>query len=245
MLTRPQPVRLTALEHQHQELGAQMSVDSGLWRRPLCYSTIEKELDCIRRSVAICDISPTSKLSVRGTGIDRALPLLAAIQCNFRPGQAARIILSANGTERETERLYCWIGQNEVWVLGPPGNVLTAEKDVAMKLDGSVSRLHFADLTSVLAAVKVMGPRSADVLNKLSSLDLRSRHFPQLSCAQSSLAGVQAMIVHADEGEHPGYEVYFARDVAESVWTAIMHAGREFDIAPFGVQLLNQLSSRG
>ncbi len=245
MSTRLQPIRLTALDYRHQELGAQMSVDSGLWRRPIRYSTMERELDCVLRSVALCDISPVSKLSVHGSGIDRALPLLAAIQWKSRPGQAARVALSGAGAERMTECLYCWIGRDELWVLGASGNVLSAEKHVAMQLAGSVSRLYFTDLTSVLAAVKVMGPRSADVLNKLSSLDLRLHHFPQLSCAQSSLAGVHAMVVRVDEGQHLGYEVYFARDAAESVWDAILRAGEEFDIAPFGVQVLNQIGSRG
>jgi len=41
----------------------------------------------------------------------------------------------------------------------------------------------------------------------------------------------------------PGFHLLVARDYAESVWAAVLHAGHEYHIAPFGLEALTTLAA--
>jgi len=97
------------------------------------------------------------------------------------------------------------------------------------------------DVSSVYTSFRLVGPRSRDVLNKLTSLNVSDAKLPNLSCAQASLAHVHAMILREDIGSIPAFHLLANRDYGESVWESIVHAGHEFHLCPFGLQTLQQL----
>ena len=92
---------------------------------------------------------------------------------------------------------------------------------------------HFHDHLSPHARFLIAGPRSRALLGKLTSLN------PDVASAYSSLAHVRTLVTR-----HPlGYLIMPPRDYAESVWSAILHAGEEFHIAPFGLEAYRRLEA--
>ena len=59
---------------------------------------------------------------------------------------------------------------------------------------------------------------------------------PNLSCGQSSLAHVRAIILRKDVEKVPAYHLLVSRDYGEGVWEAVVHAGDEFNLCPFGLE---------
>lgn len=99
------------------------------------------------------------------------------------------------------------------------------------------------DVTSVYTSLRLVGPRSTAVLGKLTSLNLGSKTFPNRTCAQASLAYVPAIFLRDDIQELFGIHLLVTREYAESVWEAILHAGHEFHISPYGLATLRLLSA--
>lgn len=97
------------------------------------------------------------------------------------------------------------------------------------------------DLTSVYADLFLAGPRSKAVLSKLTSLNVSDATLPNLSCAQASLAHVHTIVLREDIGSIPGFHLLVGREYGESVWEAIVHAGHEFHLRPFGLGALGLL----
>jgi len=97
------------------------------------------------------------------------------------------------------------------------------------------------DVTSVYAALRLVGPKSREVLSKLTSLNSSDAGLPNLGCAQASLAHVPAIFLRQEIGEMPGFYLLITRDYAESVWEAILQAGHEFHLAPIGMEALLSL----
>jgi glycine cleavage system aminomethyltransferase T len=97
------------------------------------------------------------------------------------------------------------------------------------------------DVTSVYAALHLVGPRAQDVLGKLTSLNLSEAAFPDRRSAQASLAHVPAIFLREDVGALPAFYLVITRDYAESVWEAILHAGHEFNLCPSGLESLRSL----
>ena len=69
-----------------------------------------------------------------------------------------------------------------------------------------------------------------------TSLKLSDDALPDLSCGQSSLAHVRAIVLRKDASGMPAYHLLVSREYGESVWESILHAGTEFNLTPFGLQ---------
>jgi len=91
------------------------------------------------------------------------------------------------------------------------------------------------DVTSVYAELLLAGPWSKAVLSKLTSLNLSDAAVPNLSCAQASLAHTHTIFLREDIGAIPGFHLLVSREYAESAWEALVHAGGEFHLQPFGL----------
>jgi glycine cleavage system aminomethyltransferase T len=97
------------------------------------------------------------------------------------------------------------------------------------------------DVTSVYAELLLAGPSGKAVLSKLTSLNLSDAVVPNLSCAQASLAHAHTIFLREDIGPIPGFHLLISREYAQSAWEAIAHAGREFQLQPFGLGALELL----
>ena len=85
------------------------------------------------------------------------------------------------------------------------------------------------DVTSGLAGVSIVGPNAFSVLAALTELDVSDVAFPDMACAQASVAETSAALVRRD-ADLPRFDLYFGREYGEHMWTAIIDAGA----APMG-----------
>jgi glycine cleavage system aminomethyltransferase T len=102
------------------------------------------------------------------------------------------------------------------------------------------------ELTSVYTNLLLAGPRSRDVMGKLTSLNTSEARLPNLACAQTSMGHVHTIVLREDLGNQgqtptPAYHLLVGRDYAESFWEAVEHAGDEFALLPFGLKALAEL----
>ena len=234
-MTTWNPIKLSAVHHRHVALGATM-VDQGGWRRPSSYTTSQQEHDGLCSGVGLCDVSPAGKLYLQGADIDALFKAALPQAPILTEGQVARHTLS---TGDEVARiLLCRFAEDQLLVVTPPGK----EQDVAEALNlPQESCVHLVDITSALTAIRVVGPRSRETLERLIDMDLSAEAFQNLRCAQASMALVHAMMVRIDFGDELGFELYVGRDLGEYIWDALMEAGRDLDITPFGLETLRRL----
>jgi heterotetrameric sarcosine oxidase gamma subunit len=97
------------------------------------------------------------------------------------------------------------------------------------------------DVSSVYAALRLVGPNSREVLTKLSSLNVSATALPNFGCAQASLAHIPGIFLREDIGAILAFHLLITREYAESAWKAILRAGHEFHLCPSGVESLHSL----
>jgi sarcosine oxidase, subunit alpha len=228
------PLKLTALHHQHLALGAAMADDCG-WQRPECYGPVEEELKAVREGVGLCDISPVGKLDLKGKRIARVFESLFSLRDLPQPGRVQRMALSNSNGMSGVEGNYCHLGSDRVLFLIGPGAPEAVGQAFSRQIQATGHCVHLTNITSVLAAVQLVGPRSRELLRKLTALDLSPRQFADLTCAQGGVAKVHALVVRADLGPELAYEIYCGREFGQYLWETLGDAGREFGVVPFGV----------
>src|SRR5437870_5796316 len=181
------------------------------WEAAGRFSDPKQEAAQVSGSAGLADVSWTAKFDLKGQGLE-ALPALGA--------------------------------QLRSWLLGPQHVLVTCgpgeRESAAMELSHA-ERVWVTDVTSVYAEFLLAGPRSRDILAKLTSLNVSERALPDFGCAQTSLSHVHATILRQDLGALQAFHLLVSRDYGEDVWESIMHAGREFHIAPFGLEALAML----
>lgn len=170
----------------------------------------------MRRSAGLADLSWMLKFDLKGYGL-KSLPSLSN---RVLPWALAplHLLLTCDPSEREaaTENLRHFPVAGRNFALPHP--------------------IYVTEVTSVYAQFMLAGPRCRDILSKLTSLSLSESSLPDLSCGQSSVAHVHAIILRQDLEGIPAYHLLASREYGESVWECILQAGHEFQLSPFGLQ---------
>lgn len=213
----------------------------GAWRRARYFSddrTSAAEIEAVRTGVGIIDVSTLGKLRLFGPDAEKALQRVYV--SDMRRMQAGKLKYSAM--------------LNHDGMLVDDG-VITPEGGQAYYLTTSTGRagstiewfryhtryeqwdFHMLNLTDALAAVNLAGPKSRDVLARLTDADLSNAAFPYMGFRNITLAGsipVRALRV-GFVGEL-AYELHFPASYGPAVWDLIMEAGKAFGIRPFGLE---------
>jgi sarcosine oxidase, subunit alpha len=234
------PVRRTPMHHRHAELGARF-IDLGEWKRPEVYSSVEEECRAVRERVGLIDVGTLGKLEVVGKD---AAALLEKVYTNrFRDVAVGRVrygvvcddsgIILDDGTFARVEE--------ERWFLTTTSGGVEAMDQwlrwwSAPGPGGTRPCVHVTNRTSGLAAVNLAGPRSREVLSRVTELDLSPEAFPYLGARRAMVAGVRALLLRIGFVGELGYEIHYPAEYGVHVWDALLEAGREFGIQPFGVE---------
>src|SRR5262249_22757483 len=96
--------------------------------------------------------------------------------------------------------------------------------------------VHVTNVTSAYAAINLAGPRSREVLQKLTAADVSAQAAPYLAAGHAEGARVPALLLRIGFVGELGYEMHFPAEYGEHLWQALIEAGREFGIRPFGVE---------
>ena len=226
------PQRISSLHRRHLSLSARM-IDQNGWQRPACYSSPEEEAVAVRTGVGLCDTSPMGKLLVQG---DDVAGLLSASL------SATDIPLPGRVSWHSESTLLCRLASDQLLVLTTPETAGQTRTALDAQHDEYV---HLVDMTSALTGLCVAGPRSADVLMKVTDSELVGPTASDLTCAQASLSGVQAILVRADFRDAPCYRIFVSRDLGEFAWDVLTEAGSHDGLQPFGVEAFRLLRGEG
>ncbi|MGH9326139.1 MAG: hypothetical protein ACRD2B_05555 [Terriglobia bacterium] len=215
-------IKQTALFNRFQASGASWIEHYG-WQIPASFGSVEAESAGVRRAAGLTDLSWMIKLDLKGYGL-KSPP---AFGQGMLPWALApqHFLLTLEPSARE-------VAWEAVRALQTAGSDLSLPPPIYM-----------TDVTSVYAHFLLAGPCSRDILHKLTSLNLSERSLPDLSCGESSLAHVRAMILRNDLKGINAYHLLVSREYGESVWESVLHAGQEFQLAPFGLEAQQLLSA--
>ncbi|ANN79988.1 sarcosine oxidase subunit alpha family protein [Bordetella flabilis] len=247
-----EPVRKTCLHDWHAEHGAVFE-DVGAWKRPWYYprngedmhAAVARECLAVRRSVALLDVSTLGKIDIQGSD---AVKLLNWVYTNdwskLAVGRARYgLMLNENGMifdDGVTVRL----GEEHFLMTTTTGNAATVMNwlELWLQTEWPDMRVRLTSVTDHWCTIAVPGPRSRDVLRKVcDDIDFGNAAFPFMSYREGTVAGVSARVMRISFSGELAYEVNVPADYGRVVWEALMAAGAEYGIVPYGTEALHVL----
>ena len=247
-----QPVRRTPLHQWAEENGA-VFVETGLWMRSSWFpkagerdwlTSVKREVRTVRSAVGLCDVSTLGKIDVQGPD---AAELLNRLYCNgwntLEVGKARYgLMLREDGIvfdDGTTSRL------------GPDHFFMTTTTANAARVMSHIEFCHqalwpeldvqYVSVTEQWAQMALAGPKARPTLQKIiDGAELNDQGFPYLAAREISvLGGLTARLFRISfSGEH-AYELSVPADNGNEVARALMRAGQEYGITPYGVEALS------
>ena len=207
------------------------------FRRSNYFEPVGKEIANVTSGVGLQDMSPFAKAIVSGKG---ARPWLDRILANRIPKTRGRIalchLLSKNGGVRAEFTVY--ERRPDEFYLVSAGALERHDHDTLRKLlpkDGSVD---FQSVTQEKGVLVLAGPRSRELLQKLTDTDLSNGAFPWLSGKAISVGPVELDALRVNFVGELGWELHHPIATQNALFDLLMRAGEEFGIKPFGIRAM-------
>ncbi len=224
------PVARTPLHPWHATHGARF-VDRDGWQIVGGYSDREREVEAARAGLGLADISAWGKVSLRGSGVPALVRALVPDSADLKPRGVVAL--------PEATALACRLTEDHLLLLGSAAAFSPSSRLTGVLQNQAVLR---TDVTSAYAGFQVIGAPLEDYLRHLTQLDVRAAHFPVNTCAETALAGVEALLVRAAETALPSMRIYVGWEFGEYVWERLLDEGQAWGIAPLGMEALGLLA---
>ncbi len=191
----------------------------------------DEEANAAKR-LGLADLTPLRRLGFKGWNID---PWLAAN--GAAPGaDSNRTYPQADGTR------IARLGPGEVVLLGDRagGGTLIDALDKAWSM-ADADGCFRVDREETSCWLLLSGAHAPAMLAKVCAVDLRPAFFTEHAIAQTNLARLNAVILRADLGGMPAYDILSDIASAAYLWEALRDAMAEFDGAPVGLAAIRAL----
>jgi 4-methylaminobutanoate oxidase (formaldehyde-forming) len=221
--------------------GAGQVADPGplTWGRPAWFDRWAAEHRAAREDVIAMDMSFMSKFLVQGRDAGRLLERLSA---NHVDGDAGVITytqwLNEGGT-LEADLTVTKLDDERFWVVASD----TAHRHVETWMRRHTGDLHavVADMTSGFAQLNIQGPRSRELLQSLTSVDLSNEAFPFRTARSIDIGFARALCVRITYLGELGYELYVPTEQATHLYDRVVAAGPAYDLRHAGLKSLASL----
>lgn len=250
------PVRTRPVHETQAAMGAVFGLNYG-WEHPLWFADrpgvqdtngftrqnwfepVGREARMVREAAGIIDISNFAKYRVQGAGAEA---WLNAVFANRMPREVGRSCLTP--------------------LIGKRGGIagdftVTRLEDDAFMIIGSgmAERYHsryfnavprgadveFESRTEAMCGFNVAGPASRELLSRLTNSSLATPDFPFMRSRQMKVAGCDVLALRVSFTGDLGWELHCRTEDQETLYTALLEAGRDLGAGPVGSRALMAL----
>jgi dimethylglycine dehydrogenase len=204
------------------------------------HEAVGRECQAVRERAAILDLSGFAKFEVHGPGAEVFLNYITA---NTLPRKVGQIRVSSLLDHRggfKCDMTITKIGNGRYYLVSAAA-AESHDLDWMQKLmpqDGSVA---IDNITNRYGALVLSGPRSRDVLAKLTDADLSNEAFPFLTMRDIIVGLCETRALRIGFVGELGWEIHCPIESVRPIYQALMEAGEEFGIANYGLRALNSL----
>jgi len=215
----------------HQTLG---------WHRDESFPRQVEEHRAIREAVGMIDMSLMANILVQGRDAEAVLNTLSANDVSVPVG---RIVYTQWLNERggiEADVTVTRLAEDRFMVVSTD---LTHRRVLARLRRYTPEGAHVAvtDISAGTCLMTVQGPRSRELLSRLSSADLSNEAFPYLTAREIDVHYARVLAMRVTYVGELGWELHVPADLALTVYDAMVEAGEDLGYRDVGLLAMNSL----
>ena len=249
------PLRTTPVYDLMLAQGAQMGESFGLeqplwfapkgireefsWRRSSDFNPVSEEVKAVRDRVSMMETSGFAKYVIQGEDAELWLDQVLACRIPKHGRMCLAPMLNEKGKlvgdftlTRMDDEDFLLIGSGvaEEYHLRWFSEYLDPELDV-----------HVIPQSSTMLGLAVAGPKSRELMQKVSPYDFSNDYFRFMEMKQVSVGLVECLVGRVSYTGDLGYEIWMEAENQRSVFQTLMQEGESLGIGLFGLRALNSL----
>lgn len=224
-------LKRTPLFSLYAQYGAK-TIDFGGWELPVQFSSIKEEHEAVRTRAGLFDVSHMGEFEVKGKD---SLAFLQKMMTNdvakLTDGRAQYTLMCyEDGGTVDDLLIYKKADDHYLLVV----NAANIEKDFAWLQAHVAGDVELVNISDEVAQLALQGPLAEKVLQTLTTTDLSALKFFAF-VDHVDVAGVQALVSRTGYTGEDGFELYCRAEDAQTLWRAILEAGKEDGVLPCGL----------
>ena len=231
-----EPAKRSAIHGRHRELGANV-LWAGDWRRAYDYGDPQAEALAVHEAAGLIDVSTLGKLIVRGPDagdfLDRLYPNRFS---NLKRERIRYGVIASDAGRIMDDGTICRLDDDAFYVTTTSSGAGAVYEWFSWWLADWQLDVRLTDVTQALSAVNLAGPRAREIMSKLTDLDCSAEAFTYLDGKRADVAGVPCLILRIGFVGEVGYEIHCPSAHGQHLWDALMEAGAEYGMKPFGLE---------
>jgi sarcosine oxidase, subunit alpha len=234
-----EPVRYSTIQPWHEANGA-VPLVAGQWIRPEHYGDAAAEVHAVRNGVGIIDVSPIGKIDLRGRDVPRLLELVYVNKWSrLDVGKVRYGIMCAEDGVILDDGVTGRLGEDHYMMSTTSGGAGTVWNwlDEWLQTGHPDWDVRMTAVTDGYASINVAGPRSRELLSRLTAIDLDPEAFPYMEVRTGTVAGVDDCFVWriGFTGEL-SFEIHIPSAHGLEVWETLLREGEDLGVRTFGVE---------
>ena len=225
------------LEHPlwFQDKGLEPKEDITFYRSN-AFKNVGEESRAVRERVGFSEASNFAKYKVSGEG---SAAWLQGLFTNSLPKIGRTVLTGMLNPQGKIvgEFSISRIGEEEFFLFGSQAAEVHHPRWFLQHLPEN-SKIRFETLSLSMVGLTVAGPRSRDVLQKLTDTSLATKDFPFMSFRKVNIGMAPVWLSRMTYTGDLGYEMWMAPEYQRYLFDLIWDAGREFDMRLFGFRAL-------
>ncbi|SFN87155.1 sarcosine oxidase subunit alpha [Roseovarius lutimaris] len=244
-----QPLRKTPIHGWHEENGAHFE-PVGQWRRPYCYprgeeshrDAVSREINQTRGALGLLDASTLGKIIVKGPDAGKFLDMLYTnMMSTLKPGRCRYGLMCNENGFLMDDGVVARIDEDTFLCHTTTGGAeaIHGHMEDWLQCEWWDWKVYTANVTEQYAQIAVVGPKARAVLEKLTEDDLSAEGLSFMGWKDLTLAGMPARAYRISFSGELSYEIAVPASYGRALWDALLEAGGEFDVMPYGTEGLH------
>ena len=215
-------------------------IDDWSFRRSNWFDHVGNECLNVQNNVGILDMTAFAKCRISGPGAKDFLDNLVA---NKLPQKNGRVNLchALNSKGGVHSEFTIAKESDDSFYLVSAGAFQRLDHDWIKKWMPNDRSVTFENLTNSIGVLVVAGPKSRDLLNKISNTDFSNKAFPWLSAQKIDVGLAPSIAMRMNFVGELGWELHHPIEYQNHIFDRLMEAGEEFGVKPFGIRAMDSL----
>jgi len=210
------------------------------FRRPHWQRAVERECAAVAQGVALLELPGFTRFEVSGAGAADWLDHLIAGELPREGRTTLAYACSARGGI-VMEMTVTQLPDGRFWLLSAAAAERHDEDWLQSHCSSAYGPVGIANLTERLSTLVVAGPRSRELLARLTAADLSNAAFPWLAARAIEIAGAPVCALRLSYVGELGYELHVAMEHLTAVHARLVAAGHDLGLRHFGLYAMESL----
>ncbi len=248
--------KLTPYHQEMKKAGACFGVSGG-YERPMWFATngekpeykysynyqnwypaVEQETKNTRENVGLFDLTAFSKYDLKGKNVHFELQKLCTANIKNEPGKTTYTQMLNEDGGIETDLTVVCLSKEYFRIITSAAN---RERDKFHILKHLSKDIDFNDVTDEIACFGLFGPKSEDLLKKISKDDISNESINFATFKEIRIHNIKAIAQRLSYVGEYGFELYLDINNSKEIFNLIKESGKEFNLSLCGMHALDTM----